>query len=61
MEFVSHCYQEFISFCEAMELVPKDELESSVQATGNTFPDKRAKKVDFDFYLGSRILYMTIL
>lgn len=44
-----------------MELVPKDELESSVQVTGNTFADNRAKKVDFYFYLGSRILYMTIL
>ncbi|KAH6822177.1 2A phosphatase associated protein of 46 kD [Perilla frutescens var. hirtella] len=36
--------KEFISFCEAMELIPKEELDSSVHGTGNTFTDKRAKK-----------------
>ncbi|XP_057798742.1 PP2A regulatory subunit TAP46 [Salvia miltiorrhiza] len=37
--------KEFFSFCEAMELVPKEELESFVQATGNTFADRRAQKI----------------
>ncbi|GFQ06482.1 pp2a regulatory subunit tap46 [Phtheirospermum japonicum] len=35
---------EFLSFCEVMELIPKEELESS-QAMGNTFADQRAKKI----------------
>lgn len=43
------CYQEFFSFCEAMELVPKEELESFVEATGKTFADKRAQKVGFRY------------
>ncbi|XP_042033468.1 PP2A regulatory subunit TAP46-like [Salvia splendens] len=37
--------KEFFSFCEAMELVPKEELESLVQATGKTFADRRAQKI----------------
>ncbi|KAK6135227.1 hypothetical protein DH2020_031035 [Rehmannia glutinosa] len=37
--------KEFISFCEAMELVPEEELESSGQSMGNTFADRRAKKI----------------
>lgn len=30
-----------------MELVPKEELDSSLQNTGNTSADKRAQKVGF--------------
>ncbi|CAO2838612.1 unnamed protein product [Amaranthus hypochondriacus] len=37
--------KEFVSFCEAMELIPEDELESSRQGGSNTFADKRAKKI----------------
>ncbi|KAJ4726674.1 PP2A regulatory subunit TAP46 [Melia azedarach] len=37
--------KEFISFCEAMELVPKEELETSAQAGPNTFADRRARKI----------------
>ncbi|KAL1553119.1 PP2A regulatory subunit tap46 [Salvia divinorum] len=37
--------KEFFSFCEAMELVPKEELESFAEATGKTFADKRAQKI----------------
>ncbi|KAL8049439.1 hypothetical protein ABFX02_06G020700 [Erythranthe guttata] len=37
--------KEFISFCEVMELVPADELESSAQAIGNASTDRRAKKI----------------
>ncbi|EPS57927.1 hypothetical protein M569_16890, partial [Genlisea aurea] len=38
--------KEFVSFCGTMELVPDDELESSVQSTnGSTFADIRAKKI----------------
>ncbi|KAL0400589.1 UNVERIFIED_CONTAM: PP2A regulatory subunit TAP46 [Sesamum latifolium] len=37
--------KEFISFCEAMELVPEEELESSARAAGGTFADRRAKKI----------------
>ncbi|KAL3846173.1 hypothetical protein ACJIZ3_003576 [Penstemon smallii] len=36
--------KEFISFCETMELLSKEELES-IQATANTFADQRAKKI----------------
>ncbi|KAK4487326.1 hypothetical protein RD792_006062 [Penstemon davidsonii] len=36
--------KEFISFCEAMEFLSKEELES-IQATANTFADQRAKKI----------------
>lgn len=37
--------KEFVSFCEAMELVPVEELESSVQGGPNSFADHRAKKI----------------
>lgn len=37
--------KEFMSFCEAMELVPVEELESSVQGGPNSFADRRAKKI----------------
>lgn len=37
--------KEFLSFCEAMELVPQEELESSGQGGSNTFADKRARKI----------------
>ena len=50
LDLAFHCYQEFFSFCEAMELVPKEELESFVEATGKTFADKRAQKVGLDIY-----------
>lgn len=39
--------QEFISFCEAMELVPEEELEALSQARPNAFADQRARKVAF--------------
>lgn len=38
-----------MSFCEAMELVPVEELESSVQGGPNSFADRRAKKVSLNF------------
>lgn len=37
--------KEFVSFCEAMELVPEEELESLKQGGSNTFADKRARKI----------------
>ena len=37
--------QEFISICEALELVPEDELDASRQGAANTFATRRAKKV----------------
>ncbi|CAH9123457.1 unnamed protein product [Cuscuta epithymum] len=37
--------KEFIAFCEAMELVPEDELEPSIAAGPNGFADRRAKKI----------------
>ncbi|KAE8719709.1 PP2A regulatory subunit TAP46 [Hibiscus syriacus] len=36
--------EEFISFCEAMELVPQEELEASAQSASNSFADRRALK-----------------
>lgn len=36
--------KEFISFCETMELVPEEEMETSKQGGANTFADCRAKK-----------------
>ncbi|KAL3653647.1 PP2A regulatory subunit tap46 [Castilleja foliolosa] len=36
--------KEFLSFCEVMELMPKEELES-IQAMSNTSADQRAKKI----------------
>ncbi|GMJ13605.1 2A phosphatase associated protein of 46 kD [Hibiscus trionum] len=37
--------KEFISFCEAMELVPREELEGSSQGASNSFADRRALKI----------------
>ncbi|CAA0824691.1 PP2A regulatory subunit TAP46 [Striga hermonthica] len=37
--------KEFISFCEAMELVPEEELESYARASGGTSTDRRAQKI----------------
>ncbi|PWA95719.1 2A phosphatase associated protein of 46 kD [Artemisia annua] len=37
--------KEFISFCDAMELVPEDELEASAQGGQNAVVDRRAKKI----------------
>lgn len=37
--------KEFIAFCEAMELLPEDELETSIPAGPNGFADRRAKKI----------------
>ncbi|KAL7611650.1 hypothetical protein Lser_V15G09574 [Lactuca serriola] len=37
--------KEFLSFCDAMELVPEDELETSEQGGQNSFVDRRAKKI----------------
>lgn len=37
--------KEFLSFCEAMELVPEEELETSRQGASNSFIDRRAQKV----------------
>ncbi|XP_023551804.1 PP2A regulatory subunit TAP46-like [Cucurbita pepo subsp. pepo] len=35
--------KEFIAFCETMELVPKEELETSTE--GNSLADRRARKI----------------
>lgn len=37
--------KEFLSFCEAMELVPEDELQASIKGGASTFADKRALKI----------------
>ncbi|KAF8042854.1 hypothetical protein BT93_A1242 [Corymbia citriodora subsp. variegata] len=37
--------KEFVSFCEAMELVPKEELETSVHGGSNQMVDRRARKI----------------
>ncbi|KAL3521657.1 hypothetical protein ACH5RR_019806 [Cinchona calisaya] len=37
--------KEFISFCEAMELVPEEELQMSALGSANSFADLRAKKI----------------
>ncbi|KAH8487647.1 hypothetical protein Peur_069044 [Populus x canadensis] len=37
--------KEFLSFCEAMELVPEEELQTFSQGTPNTFADRRALKI----------------
>ncbi|KAK7353365.1 hypothetical protein VNO80_18811 [Phaseolus coccineus] len=37
--------KEFISFCEAMELVPKEELESYIEGAPKTVVDQRARKI----------------
>ncbi|KAJ7949885.1 PP2A regulatory subunit TAP46 [Quillaja saponaria] len=38
--------KEFISFCEAMELVPQEELEFCAQSNSNPSADRRAQKID---------------
>ncbi|KAH9606483.1 hypothetical protein KSS87_016427 [Heliosperma pusillum] len=38
-------FKEFVSFCETMELVPEEELESLAQGGSNNFSDKRARKI----------------
>lgn len=37
--------KEFISFCESMELVPEEEIESSLQGATNALADQRARKI----------------
>ncbi|XP_049372634.1 PP2A regulatory subunit TAP46 [Solanum verrucosum] len=37
--------KEFISFCETMELVPEDEIETSTQGGSSSSVDRRAKKI----------------
>ncbi|XP_016445731.2 PP2A regulatory subunit TAP46 [Nicotiana tabacum] len=37
--------KEFISFCETMELVPEEEIETSTQGGANSSVDRRAKKI----------------
>lgn len=37
--------KEFISFCEALELVPEEELDSQVQHGPDNFASRRAKKI----------------
>ncbi|XP_059434849.1 PP2A regulatory subunit TAP46 [Corylus avellana] len=37
--------KEFISFCEAMELLPEEELETSTHGGPNSFADQRARKI----------------
>ncbi|KAL4575736.1 hypothetical protein LXL04_011820 [Taraxacum kok-saghyz] len=37
--------KEFLSFCDAMELVPEDELETLTQGGQKTVVDRRAKKI----------------
>ncbi|KAJ7965333.1 PP2A regulatory subunit TAP46 [Quillaja saponaria] len=37
--------KEFISFCEAMELFPQEELEFSAQSNSNLSADRRAQKI----------------
>ncbi|KAI5568450.1 hypothetical protein BDE02_12G015500 [Populus trichocarpa] len=37
--------KEFLSFCEAIELVPEEELQASSQGAPNTFVDRRALKI----------------
>ncbi|KAJ6881422.1 PP2A regulatory subunit TAP46 [Populus alba x Populus x berolinensis] len=37
--------KEFLSFCEAMELVPEEELQASSLGAPNTFVDRRALKI----------------
>lgn len=39
-----------MSFCEAMELVPEDELETSTQGGPNSLVDRRARKVLLTFF-----------
>lgn len=44
-------FQEFLSFCEAMELVPGDELEESTKGNAGTPAERRARKVLHLFYV----------
>ncbi|OIV96838.1 hypothetical protein TanjilG_08699 [Lupinus angustifolius] len=37
--------KEFVSFCEAMELIPKEELESYMQGALQSVADQRARKI----------------
>ncbi|GLU12032.1 hypothetical protein SLE2022_287410 [Rubroshorea leprosula] len=37
--------KEFLTFCEAMELVPEEELQASAQGGANSFVDRRALKI----------------
>ncbi|XVF50959.1 hypothetical protein PTKIN_Ptkin04bG0145600 [Pterospermum kingtungense] len=37
--------REFISFCEAMELVPQEESEASAEGASNSFENRRALKI----------------
>ncbi|GLT48247.1 hypothetical protein SLA2020_218820 [Shorea laevis] len=37
--------KEFLTFCEAMELVPEEELQASAQGSANSFVDRRALKI----------------
>lgn len=48
--------QEFVSFCEAMELLPKEELETSVHGGSNQMVDRRARKVLM--YILSHLLFL---
>ena len=48
-------FKEFISLCEAMELVPKEELEASTQGVPNSLADQRARKVGLISFLNCSI------
>lgn len=48
-------FKEFISLCEAMELVPKEELETSTQGVPNSLADQRARKVGLISFLNCSI------
>lgn len=37
--------KEFIAFCEVLELLPEEELETFSQGSSNSFADRRAKKI----------------
>lgn len=51
-----HVLQEFVSFCEAMELLPKEEFETSVHGGSNQMVDRRARKVLM--YILSHLLFL---
>lgn len=48
--------QEFISICEALELISEDELELSRQKQPDTMANRRAQKVSLDEIFFSNIL-----
>ncbi|MBA0731125.1 hypothetical protein Golax_023143 [Gossypium laxum] len=50
--------KEFMSFCEAMELVPQEELEVAVQGASNSFADRRALKEYIDLNGNSVVVYV---